>query len=206
MGVTLTIAPTNGRWVLCGWDCVDDGSAQLSAHLHNDQCLADCSTTFGTHWGRRVRGSANPGWLVSDHQLLVVELRLKLAAGRPAPTSLRALLRCVVAAADGKKPMMSPPPPPPPVLLPPDEEAAAVQGARRSSCVAHERAQEASLVSGAWTPATRGAGRPVHQGAPGPSLAAPPLSTLPGRCQQGGPVVWIPSPGIVSNLRSFLAD
>jgi hypothetical protein len=130
-----------------------------------------------------------------------------LAAGRPAPTSLRALLRCVVAAADGKKPMMSPPPPPPPVLLSPDEEAAAVQGARRSSCVAHERAQEASLVSGAWTPATRGAGRPVHQGAPGPLLAAPPLSMLPGRCQQGGPVVWIPSPRIVSSKpRSFLAD
>ena len=49
MGVTLTIAPTDGRWVLRGWDCADDGSAQmgadgrpsapLGAHLRSDQCL-----------------------------------------------------------------------------------------------------------------------------------------------------------------------
>ena len=49
MGVTLTIAPTDDRWVLRGWDCADDGSAQmgadgrpsapLGAHLRSDQCL-----------------------------------------------------------------------------------------------------------------------------------------------------------------------
>ena len=84
--------------------CCADGTAQtmglrrcepLGAHLRNDQCLADCSTTFGTRWGGRGSlagcrawqggaAAAPPGW----------RTRGVLCAGCGPPAYLRTPVGC----------------------------------------------------------------------------------------------------------------